>query len=248
MARMPGAVWLGEHSPTPPRRMTRYDVVCIHTIVGWAPAHAAHFSVKLDGTILQSRDTAFQSAGNLDGNHRVIVIENEDGGRDIPLTPEQVRSNAQILAWANKEHGIPLQLCPDSRGHSRGLAVHRQGIDGDFTLPDRTLGLPRSMWLGRVSGGEHWSTSTGKICPRVNKIAQVPSVLAAARGEQEDDDMNPEQMDKLADLVVEKLLNADVDKTERGTRLTVRGALRQSSHGPGLIRRLARALGKDIDK
>lgn len=187
MARMPGAVWLGEQSPRRP--MARYDIVCIHTIVGWAPAHAAHFSVKLDGTILQSRDTAFQSAGNLDGNPRVLVIENEDGGRDIPLTAAQVEANAQILAWSHQKHGVPLQLCPDSRAGSRGLAVHRQGIDGNFTLPSRTRGLPRSMWLGRVAGGEHWSTSAGKICPRDNKIAQVPSVLARAKDIAEGDDM-----------------------------------------------------------
>lgn len=38
MARMPGAEWLGEHSPMVP--MNRYDIVCVHTIVGYAPAHA----------------------------------------------------------------------------------------------------------------------------------------------------------------------------------------------------------------
>lgn len=179
MARMPGAEWLGEHSPRRP--MARYDGVCVHTIVGFAPAHAAHFSVKLDGTILQSRDTAFQSAGNLDGNPRIIVIENEDGGKDIPLTPAQLESNAVIYAWAHKKHGIPLQLCPDSRPSSRGLMVHRQGIDGNFVLPANTHGLPRSMWLGRVSGGERWSTSGGKVCPRDNKIAQVPAILKRAK-------------------------------------------------------------------
>src|SRR5690606_5963469 len=77
MARMPGARWQGEHGS---RRMDRYDIVCVHTIVGYAPAHAAHFSVKANGEILQSRDTAFRSAANLNGNHRVIAIENEDHG------------------------------------------------------------------------------------------------------------------------------------------------------------------------
>ena len=226
MARMPGAEWLGEQSPRTP--MDRYDVVCIHTIVGFAPAHAAHFSVKLDGMILQSRDTKYRSGANLDGNHRVIAIENEDAAKDIPLTPEQVESNAQILAWANRVHDIPLQLCPDSRASSRGIAVHRQGIDGNFTLPSRTLGLPRSMWLGRVSGGEHWSTSTGKVCPRDNKIAQVPAVLARAKQIIEGDDMAEyaddlkrieEKVDAIDDVVRAKLTRANESLREANRRL-----------------------------
>jgi len=235
MARMPGAVWLGEHSPRRP--MARYDGVCIHTIVGFAPAHAAHFSVKLNGTILQSRDTAFQSAGNLDGNPRIIVIENEDGGRDIPLTPEQVESNARIYAWTHKTHGIPLQLCPDSKPGSRGLMVHRQGIDGNFSLPQRTLGLPNSMWLGRVNGGEHWSTSTGKICPRNNKIAQVPSVLERAKEiTQGDDDLNTsdkEWLDKRFDAIAEDIaqLRKFVDERVRATSFKRDKELREIVEG-----------------
>lgn len=179
MARMPGAVWQGEHSPR--HSMVRYDVVCVHTIVGYAPAHAAHFSVKADGTILQSRDTAYQSGANLYGNPRVIAIENEDHGprfpkwtgSDVPaLTPEQVEANARILAWAHEEHGIPLRLCPDSRPTSRGLAYHRQGIDGAFDSFE---------YPGRVSGGEVWSTSRGKVCPGDRRIAQLPDILARAR-------------------------------------------------------------------
>jgi len=180
MARMPAAQWVGEQSPRNP--MSRYDVVCVHTIVGYAPAHAAHFSVKANGTILQSRDTRYQSAANLHGNPRVIAIENEDhggafgtwGGGNVPrLTDEQVEANGKILAWANAEHGIPLQLCPDSRPGSRGLAYHRQGIDGNFG------GM---RFPGRVSGGEVWTEHFGKVCPGDNRIAQLPDILAAARG------------------------------------------------------------------
>lgn len=180
MARMPGAVWQGEHSPRKP--MARYDIVCVHTIVGYAPAHAAHFSVKADGTILQSRDTAYQSAANLNGNHRVIAIENEDHGprfgstprlpKWVPLTPEQVQANARILAWAHKTHGIPLQLSANSLPSSRGLGYHRQGIDGNFG----TYRYP-----GRVSGGEVWTLSRGKVCPTDARIAQLPAILDAAR-------------------------------------------------------------------
>lgn len=182
MARMPGAEWQGEHGS---RLMDRYDIVCIHTIVGYAPAHAAHFSVKADGRILQSRDTRYRSAANLNGNHRVIAIENEDhgprfprwSGSDVPaLTPEQVESNAKILRWAHEEHGVPLQLCPNSRPNSRGLAYHRQGIDGNFGS---------YAYPGRVSGGEVWTKAYGKVCPGDRRIAQREEILRLALGEED---------------------------------------------------------------
>ena len=34
MSRMPGTTWVGEQSPRTP--MSAYDIVCIHTIVGYA--------------------------------------------------------------------------------------------------------------------------------------------------------------------------------------------------------------------
>jgi hypothetical protein len=174
---MPGAVWQGEHGSV---LMKKYDIVCVHTIVGYAPAHAAHFSTKADGTILQSRDTMYQSGANLDGNYRVIAIENEDHGSAFPtwsgsnvpyLTPQQVTANARILIWAHQQHGVPLQLCPDSRPGSRGLAYHRQGIDGDFSA---------YKYPGRVSGGEVWTSKPGKVCPGDRRISQLPDILAQA--------------------------------------------------------------------
>lgn len=194
MARMPGADWLGEHSPRRP--MARYDIVCVHTIVGFAPAHAAHFSTWKSGRIGQSRDTAFQSAANLHGNHRVLSIENEDAAQDVPLSPEQVEACARILAWAHRVHGVPLQLCPDSRPGSRGLAYHRQGIDGNFG----TFRFP-----GRVSGGEVWSSSFGKVCPRDVRIAQLPDILARAKQLIEGDDMFTEADSKRLERIEKKL-------------------------------------------
>lgn len=189
MARMPQAQWQGEQAPiqSDGKRllMTRYDIVCIHTIVGYAPAHAAHFSTKGSGLILQSRDTKYRSGANLNGNHRVIAIENEDHGPRfggvpklpewVPLTPEQVESCAQILAWAHETHGVPLQLCPDSKPGSRGLAYHRQGIDGNFG-PGTDYPNP-----GRVPGGELWTTSPGKVCPTDVRIRQLPAILKRAK-------------------------------------------------------------------
>ncbi len=174
MARMPGAKFVGEHGSA---GMSRFDIVCIHTIVGLAPAHAAHFSTAADGTIFQSRDTAFQSGANRDGNPRVIAIENEDrssafpswdkdDGHAVPdFTDAQVEAIAQICAWASQTHGIPLVACPDSRSGSRGIAFHRQGIDGNFGPPFK--------FRGRVSGGESWTFATGKVCPGDRRITTL---------------------------------------------------------------------------
>lgn len=182
MARMLEAEWLGEHSPERP--MQHYDIVCVHTIVGFAPAHAAHFSVHHDGRIQQSRDTKFQSAANLDGNYRIIAIENEDhgsafgtwntnDGHAVPaLTDEQVWADARILAWAHKVHGVPLQVAPNSKSTSKGLGYHRQGIDGNFGS---------YKYDGRVSGGEKWSSHFGKVCPGDRRIDQVPLILSRAK-------------------------------------------------------------------
>lgn len=211
MARMPGAEWLGEHSPQTP--MSRYDIVCIHTIVGFAPAHAAHFSTWANGRLGQSRDTAFRSAANLDGNHRIISIENEDAAQDVPLTAEQVEACAQVLAWAHKTHGVPLQLCPDSRPGSRGLAYHRQGIDGNFGPPFK--------FPGRVPGGENWSESFGKVCPRDKRIAQLPDILARAKDIVKKDWFDMATKDDLREVVREelaKILDADMNANDpKGT-------------------------------
>jgi N-acetylmuramoyl-L-alanine amidase len=183
MARMPAAQWLGAHGPGKP--MTRWDIVCIHTIGGGtAPAHAAHFSTKADGGILQSRDTRFQSGANKVGNPRIIAIENEDlgpafgkwkvkDGHAVPaFTAAQIEANAQICAWANRVHGVPLVACPDSRSTSRGIAYHRQGIDGNWS---------GYAFTGRISGGEVWTDSRGKVCPGDRRIAQIPAIIARAK-------------------------------------------------------------------
>jgi hypothetical protein len=176
--------------------------VCVHTIVGFAPAHAAHFSTKADGRILQSRDTRFRSGANLDGNHRIIAIENEDhgpafgawdtdDGHAVPaFTAAQIEANAQICAWANRVHGVPLVACPNSRSTSRGIAYHRQGIKGNFSAANG-FAFP-----GLVSGGEVWTTSPGKVCPGDRRIAQIATIIARAIQINEgDDDMpTPEQL------------------------------------------------------
>jgi hypothetical protein len=166
--------------------MTRFDVVCIHTIGGKSkpPAPAAHFSTRLDGHIVQSRDTRFQSAANLDGNHRVIAIENDDfsphfgnwnpdDGHAVPaFTLEQMEAIARICAWAHKIHGVELVPCPDSKPTSKGIGYHRQGIKGNFGP---------FAFGGIVAGGEKWSMHFGKVCPGDARIRQIPRIIKRAR-------------------------------------------------------------------
>lgn len=177
MARMPGTRWVGEHGVS---KMSAHRRVCVHTIVGNPPAHAAHFSTAADGTIYQSRDTAWQSAANYQGNHDTIAIENDDhgpeygvwnvnDGRAVPgFTPAQCEAIARIIVFAHQTHGIPIELCPDSRPGSRGVAYHRQGIDGNWA---------GYAYSGRVSGGEKWSKSGGKVCPGDRRIDQLRGII-----------------------------------------------------------------------
>lgn len=162
MSKMPGAKWVGEHGSRP---MKAYDIVCAHTIVGHDPAHQAHFSTGNEGLITQSRDTRFQSAANLQGNHRIIAIENEDTppgwNNQLDFTDAQIDSIAKIIVWCHKTHGIPIVPCPNSKPGSRGIAYHRQGIDGNFDS---------YAYPGRVKGGELWSEHFGKMCPGDRRI------------------------------------------------------------------------------
>jgi hypothetical protein len=200
MARMAEAAWQGEHGSRP---MENYDIVCAHTIVGHDPAHAAHFSTGNDGLISQSRDTKFQSAANLEGNPRVIAIENEDTppgwSNDLDFTKAQIESIAKIIVWCHKTHGIPIVPCPDSKPGSRGIAYHRQGIDGNFGPFE---------YDGRVPGGEQWSTSKGKMCPgdrRIKTLLEViiprARVLAGLDNPEEDMPLDAEDIQKISATV-----------------------------------------------
>jgi hypothetical protein len=214
MARMPGTQWVGPYGE---RAMTRYDVVCLHTIVGDPPAPAAHFSVRADGLIYQSRDTALRSAANYQGNHRVIAIENDDRGPEygawdrndghaVPgFTDAQVEANARICVWAHRVHKIPLVPCPDSRPASRGIAYHRQGIDGNWA---------GYRYGGRVVDGEVWTESRGKVCPGDRRIEQIitrviPRARQLAGLDPGGEDMDPAQNDTLNALAwrVHALIN-----------------------------------------
>lgn len=180
MAIMPGA--LTDKLLTTYRvPMDRYDGVVLHVAVSesaypsYAPGTAAHFYVRKDGTICQQIDTRYRAGTAYEGNKRLIGVETQGGVKNPngePWTDAQVEALARLCAWASGEHGIPLVAMPNSRSTSRGIAYHRQGIDGNFGS---------YAYPGRVVGGELWSHSRGKICPGDGKIAAIPEIVRRAK-------------------------------------------------------------------
>lgn len=183
MAIMPTAHYAPiNYSGVPRMRSAGPNVLIFHTIVGHDPAPAAHFSLGGYGELTQSRDTLYQSAACLDGNPRALACETEDlgapfpawdtnNGHDVPAWSEpQLDRAVEICVWVYHTHGIPLQLAADSKTGSAGIAYHRQGIDSDNNFSGYAYG-------GRVSGGEHWSSSKGKVCPGDRRIKQLIEIV-----------------------------------------------------------------------
>lgn len=139
-----------------------------------------HFYVGRDGEVEQYIDTDYRSSAALEGNHDNITVETWDGygtgwqGSNVPpWTDAQVEALAQLAAWCHERHGIPLVQLPSSRPGTQGVGWHRLGCDGNF---------PEGLLAGRVSGGELWSSSAGKVCPGDNRIRQVvDAILPRAR-------------------------------------------------------------------
>lgn len=190
MARYPGAIWKPITASKGRRRLTQYNRVNLHVAVTTGTSlHAffnrsgqvdSHFYVRLDGTVEQYVDTAWQAFADRDGNDATISIETAGGVKNPdsePWTPAQVESLARLYAWAVRTHGIAKRVAKDSKpgASSRGLSWHRLGIDGNFpALPDVRAGRRQR------GGGMHYSKAAGKICPGAGKIRQVPTIYARA--------------------------------------------------------------------
>jgi len=161
MARMPGAEWR-PLSINHTKGGNRPRVVILHIIVGTLAGAdswfrnsrskvSAHFGVGKDGRIRQWVDTADRAWANAGANPYSISIENEGQVGDA-LTAAQVESNARIVAWASKAHGIPIQVNNSASGS--GLSYHRMAAA--------------------------WSLG-GTACPGDRIIAQRPAIVARAK-------------------------------------------------------------------
>ena len=87
---------------------------------------------------------------------------------DVPAwTPEQTAMIRDLLRWIWQVHPtVPKRLAASSA--DKGIAWHRQGVK-----------LRKTDTLSQT-GGPAWSSSVGKVCPGNRRIAQIPSILAAA--------------------------------------------------------------------
>ncbi len=185
--RYPGAEWDPLGPQTQPR-MARHDIVCVHTMAGTFlgtddyfhqngyGGTESHFGLAGSGRLKQWQDLDFTADANYEGSDRVISIETADmgesfpawGGSDVPeWTDRQIDVLVAAIRWLCDRYDIPKQLVASSAPGQRGIAYHRQGIDGNFTGP----------YKGRQGVGERWSKSGGKVCPGDRRIRQLIEIV-----------------------------------------------------------------------
>lgn len=204
MARYPHADWrpLGRQSEP---RLTRKNVVVLHTMVGSLDGTDAyfrrsgyygvesHFGIGHDGTVYQWQDTNYQADAQAAGNDNCISIETADSGpgfpswsgSDVPAwNTRQIDAIIKLVRWLCDTHDIPKRRVPDSGDRRRGIGYHRQGVD---------------PW--RKDDTERWSSSYGKVCPGTRRIAQLKNVIIPRLN---GDDMQLSDQVKLNDWMVER--------------------------------------------
>lgn len=217
----PGASYRPLGSQTQPR-MSRYDIFCYHTMVGYLTSTdnmfhqngyggtESHFGIGgkwggdvakgYDGTVFQWQDLAYTADANFQGNPRILSVETADNAPQsasnlAPWTSRQLDSLVTLTVWICRKYSIPPILVQDSRPGRRGLAYHRQGVEHSDGIGSHPGYL--------VSGGERWSTSVGKQCPgqaRINQISAIiiPRVQDILNGDTETDmAINDDDIDRI---------------------------------------------------
>jgi hypothetical protein len=155
----------------------------------------SHFGLGYEGDLGQYIGTETRADANAGANRRAdgtgavsIETASNTSGTD-PWTAQQIEQLIRLGVWMHKRHGLPLRIC---RTHSDpGYGYH-------------------SMF-------PQWSTS-GTACPgkaRIKQFREVvfPGIVARATGQtpqEEDVALTADEIDKVADRVVAKLMAADV--------------------------------------
>lgn len=135
MARMPDAEWRPIDINHDKGGMGVIHGVTLHIMAGtlagtdsWfrnpKAQASSHFGTSKRGDLRQWVDSRDKSWAQAAGNPNWISIENEGHGGDA-LTDAQLDACARVLAWAHKEHGVPLQIANSPSG--RGLGHHAMG-------------------------------------------------------------------------------------------------------------------------
>ncbi len=162
MARMPGAVWRPITINHTKGGQQSVRGVVVHIMDGtyagtdsWfrnSKAQASsHFGTSRAGALCQWVDTSDRAWAQADGNRTWLSVENEGRGGDA-LTDDQLDRNAEVLAWAHKTYGVPLQIADGPSG--RGLGYHAMG---------------GSAWGGHTS------------CPGSRVVAQLAEIVRRAK-------------------------------------------------------------------
>jgi hypothetical protein len=112
---------------------------------------SSHFGTGKTGALYQWVDTKDRAWAQAGGNRDWLSVENEGQGGDT-LTDAQVTRCAEVLAWAHKTHGVPLQVASGVSG--KGLGYHG---------------------MGGASWGNHPS------CPGPKIVAQLPEIVKRAK-------------------------------------------------------------------
>lgn len=162
MARMPGAEWRPIAVNFTNNGQAEVRGVVVHIMAGtfegtdsWfrnTKAQASsHFGTSKTGKLRQWVDTSDRAWAQAGGNTSWLSVENEGQGGDA-LTDAQLDRVAEVLAWAHKTYGVPLQVTNSPSG--KGLGYHAMG---------------GSAWGGHTS------------CPGTRIVAQLAEIVARAK-------------------------------------------------------------------
>ena len=222
--------------PQTAKRMSRHDIVCLHTMDGsftntntmfhknGYKGTESHFGLAGDGRLKQWQDLEFRADANNKGNHRCISIETADRGEDFPKwtggdvpawTDAQIEVIVRLLRWLCDTFDIPKQLVEDSRHDRRGIAYHRLGVPHSTGKFD----APGGPW--RKPGCELWSTGP-KACPGDRRIAQLKEIViprVQAAGEEEDMPLSKDDL-KQIDTLIRAALNEGTGNGQKDWKAT----------------------------
>lgn len=177
----------------------------------------SHFYVRRSGIVEQYVDTDWVAPANLEGNPTLLSIETQGGATELtvdiePWEPAALDALIQLHIWLQKIDGFPIQEMPNSLSTSKGVGYHRLGID---------------PW--RVLGGELWSRSTGKLCPGLEKIRQIRTVIIPSMKQGDIMALTDDEIEKIAQRTAAVLLTKTVTTPDNQTK-SVQGALGEGSY------------------
>lgn len=84
----------------------------------------SHFGVDYDGSVGQYLDTNVRADANVSANNHAISVESASNtSASNRWTDAQVKTLAELMAWAHRTHGIPARICRNAT--DPGFGIHR---------------------------------------------------------------------------------------------------------------------------